>query len=429
MKNLLALLLLLVASPATLRAQASFPVRGGGSVQGVLQQQANIAGINPVVAGAAQLPINVNFVGSGLDTYTPLGFSQSPAGGSATLNLGFSPTPAAPGSSALAVEVAPGDFGPTVVLAPWVCPPGVNCGGSGTGSTGFRIATNISSSLPYVRTFTNSVGGNDFLAFLVFNTANLGIRSSQLASNVSSAGFVTPPLKGSVLLATFACNLAPCIINKVQDTQGNLWNQVAYTTVGVIGNGFHGYSIWMTSAPTAAAGSDTITATPAAGNTVNEMTIVELTGISKSALFNTPGVAVNADQLGNVLVRQDAQGQNLWNCTVTLSTATTSICELAPTTTALNGLALRPYVTDFQFNTTAPGTGTTVQLQYGSGTNCATGLTPLSAIQYPNTAVGITSVFGVRTPLIGGQNAAICATQAGATPGTTVVEIRGFFAP
>ena len=421
------LALLLVLSPFNVRGQTA--PRGGGFVEGRIPQQGNIAAVNPVVAGAAQPAINLNFVGSGLDTFSPFGYVSNPGAGLGvtTVFIGSSPSPSSPGMSALAVEMAPGDFGTTTVLPPWICS-GV-CGASGAGATGYFVAKNVSGAISYTRTYQNAQNGNDFLAFLIFNTPNLVVRNAQVSSNNTQITFNTQPLKGSVLVATFACNIAPCLMTKVVDTQGNLWNQVAYISVGVAGTGYKGYSVWITSQPTAAAGADQVIVTPAAGNTVNEMSVAELTGVSKPALFNTPGVTVAADQLGNVIFRQDAQGTNLWNCTVTLSTATTSLCQTAPTTTALNGLLLRPYVTDFQFNTTAAGTGTTVQLQYGNGANCATGLTPLSAIQYPNTVVGITSVFGVRTPLIGGQNTAICATQAGTTPGTTVVEVRGFFAP
>lgn len=128
-----------------------------------------------------------------------------------------------------------------------------------------------------------------------------------------------------------------------------------------------------------------------------------------------------ADQTGNEFVRQD--GPNQFNCTVTLSTNTTTQCQAAP------GSGLKAYVTDFQLNTTTAGTATTVTLKYGTGANCGTGTTALTAINYPNVAAGITSIIGPRTPLIPAAANAICATQAGTTPGTTVVEVRGFIAP
>lgn len=127
------------------------------------------------------------------------------------------------------------------------------------------------------------------------------------------------------------------------------------------------------------------------------------------------------DQTGNAFVRQD--GPNPFTCTVTLSTNTTTQCKAAP------AAGLKAYVTDFQLNTTTAGTATTVTLTYGTGSNCGTGTTALTAINYPNTTTGITNVLGVRTPLLPAAANAVCATQAGTTPGTTVVEIRGFTAP
>src|SRR5262249_38352500 len=152
--------------------------------------------------------------------------------------IGTTPAPSSPGYSALAVEMAPGDFGTTTVLSPWVCTS--ICGAGGSGATGYRIANNILPGTAFVRTYQNAQNGNEFLAFLIFNSATLAVRTAQAASNATSIAFVSNPLKGSSIVATFGCNLAPCIIKSVADTQGNQWNQVAYITVGTAGTGFHG---------------------------------------------------------------------------------------------------------------------------------------------------------------------------------------------
>jgi hypothetical protein len=140
-----------------------------------------------------------------------------------------------------------------------------------------------------------------------------------------------------------------------------------------------------------------------------------------------PTASLSSDALGNLIVRQDAYGANLFNCTVTLSALATSACLTAPAN--VNGVPVRAYVTDFQFNTTIAGAATTLQLVSGTGANCGTNTAPLSAILYPNTAIGITSVLGVRTPLVAPLTSQICVTQAGTTQGTSVAEVRGFLAP
>src|SRR5208282_5591115 len=120
------------------------------------------------------------------------------------------------------------------------------------------------------------------------------------------------------------------------------------------------------------------------------------------------------------LVTLDAQFPNQFVCTVTLSTNTTTLCQAAPTT--VNNIAVRAYVTDFQINTTTGGTTSTIQLKTGTGSNCGTGTANLSAITYTNTVAAVTSVIGMRTPLFTPLQTEICATQAGAVAGTSVVE-------
>ena len=105
-----------------------------------------------------------------------------------------------------------------------------------------------------------------------------------------------------------------------------------------------------------------------------------------------------------------------------MSSKTTTQCEAAP------AAGLRAYVTDIQLVTSAAGTATTIQINYGTGTNCGTTSVAMSPA-YPNTAAGNTFVLGMITPLIPLAATEICVVQAGTTAGTTAVYISGFTAP
>src|SRR5579863_228144 len=127
------------------------------------------------------------------------------------------------------------------------------------------------------------------------------------------------------------------------------------------------------------------------------------------------------DQNGAIFVRPEG-GPNLFNCSVTLSTATTTQCQAAP------AAGLRNYITGFIINTTSAGTGSTIQPIQGTGTNCGSSTANLSAIAFPNTTVGLTSVEYSRVGLVPVAGDAVCFKQAG-TAGTSVVEAYGFVGP
>ena len=173
------------------------------------------------------------------------------------------------------------------------------------------------------------------------------------------------------------------------------------------------------------ANSETITFTQTSGVIVGTA-IFEVANTAPSGL-NNPSQNIEVDNAGGVVTHADAQSPNQWVCSVTISTNTTTLCESAPGT--INGAAARSYVTDVQVNTTTAGTATAIQLKTGTGTNCGTGTANLSAVTYANTAVGLFSMIGLRTPLVAPFQTEVCVNQAGTTAGTSVVEVHGFFAP
>ena len=123
------------------------------------------------------------------------------------------------------------------------------------------------------------------------------------------------------------------------------------------------------------------------------------------------------DTSGNAFSKPPA-GQSQFQ---TLSTNTTTQIIAAP------AAGLRFYVTGVTFNTRTAGTATTVQVVYGTGTNCATGTTGLSPT-FANTAAGVVSL-NLGTGLVPPAANAICAAQAGTTAGTTDVLVSGYTAP
>jgi hypothetical protein len=173
-------------------------------------------------------------------------------------------------------------------------------------------------------------------------------------------------------------------------------------------------------------GVDTVTINTTPGSLNGSIQFVEVVGTGAAAL-NTPAISASADQIGNMVFRLDAQGSNQFNCAVTISTLTTAQCQGTPA--QINNQNVRAYVTDYQINTTAAGTTSTIQLVTGTGVNCATATANLSAIAPPNITVGLQTFSGFRTPLLAPTNTAVCVKQAGGGAGTSVVEVHGFFAP
>jgi hypothetical protein len=391
----------------------------GTQVQGVVAQQQTAGLVDPIIEGALQLPINTSFLTSGLDNFNFSSVSVT-AGTSGTITVGTAPFPSKSGELAIAFDGNQSDSGSTAVVAPWV----TNANGSTV--TQFTLATlaNIGSGQVFQRSYTNSTpGGSELLAIVEMN-AGSSVRQTNSNSSATIA-FSSNTLANSTILIGVECtaNTTPCTVSGVTDTQGNTYKLVTSVTTPGSSN-IPGIYVFATTTPTTAA-ADTLTPAFSVG-TGRANSIVEIAGVQTVGLTQ-PAISVQGDPTGAQVLRLDAQSPNQFVCNVTLSTLTTTQCQAAATT--INGVAVRAYVTDFQINTTTAGTATTVQIKTGTAANCGTGTANLSAIAYPNVATGITSVLGMRTPLIAPLQSAVCATQAGTTAGTSVVEIHGFFAP
>jgi len=396
------------------------------NVQGIVAQQQSAGTVFPIIDGALQLPINTAFLTTGIDNFNASAVAL-PAGTGGTFTVNTVPAPNAAGELALAFEANLSDFGTTAVQAPWTCAPSFP-GGCGGGSPQMSLAflANVSAGQTYRRSFQNSTpAGQDLAAIVLFSSSSATLRQSNLnAGGTGVVAFTGNTIANSALIAAVRCSgVVPCTVSGVADTQGHTWVQVKTLTFNN-GNQAAGIVVWAaTTLSTAAA--DTITFTAATG-TFDGAMAAEVSGVSTSSL-TTPSISFAANPLGTQLVTLDAQFPNQFVCTVTLSTNTTTLCQAAPTT--VNNIAVRAYVTDIQINTTTAGTTSTIQLKTGTGSNCGTGTANLSAITYTNVAAALTSVIGMRTPLFTPLQTEICATQAGAVAGTSVVEIHGYFAP
>ena len=121
---------------------------------------------------------------------------------------------------------------------------------------------------------------------------------------------------------------------------------------------------------------------------------------------------------------QNTLAQVPYSCTITLSTNTTTQCQPVP------GVGLRNYVQSYQLFFSVAGTTTTVGLNDGTGTNCASSTVALTPVYVNTTATpvganGIVVTFGgagLQVPF----NTAVCAVQAGTTAGTAVVTVNGY---
>lgn len=392
-----------------------------GNVQGIVPQQTNASNIFPIIEGGLQLPINTNFINVGIDNFNT-GIAGVPISTAGTITVATAPQPSQTGEFALAFEGNLGDVGLTAPVSPWTC--ALLSGGTCSGASpqfSLESLANIAPGQRLQRSYQNSTpGGNDIAAIVLFSSPTAAVRQATLAGNPIS---ISATLTTSTLIAALKCSgTVPCVVSGVTDTQANTWNPVtsivpnnAQQAAGVI--------VWASSTrPTIAA--DTITFTLSSG-TAAGVIAVEVANTGTSSLTQ-PSISVQADPTGRQVITQDAQSPNQFVCNVTLSTNTTTQCQAPPTT--INGVAVRTYVTDFQINTTAAGTTSTLTLKTGTGSNCGTGTANLSAIVYPM-AVSISSFLGMRTPLIAPLQSAVCVTQGGGTAGTAVVEIHGFFAP
>lgn len=400
------------------------------NVQGVVVQQGSGGAVDPIIEGGLQLPINASFLAVGLDTFNTAGVSLA-NGSSGTFPLSTAPIPTQPQELAISFIGNENDIGAgSTFSTPWTVVPLASPGCSAVCNAPIVVlsSANPSSSGQRVfETYSNSAGGPNILSInALVQTPGVTVRASSANSNsAASIGYSVNTLAGSALFYFAVCTRGAlaCSVGSVADTQGHTWQQVALVNTGT-SVGLTGMSLWAaTSVSTAAA--DTVTPTLASG-TLSGQSVIEIPAVLPASLTQ-PAISVQADPTGRQIIAQDAQAPNQFVCSVTLSTATTTQCQPAPTT--INNVPVRAYVTDFQINTTTAGAGSLLQPVTGTGANCGTGTANLSAITYSGAAVALQNVFGMRTPLIAPLQSAVCVKQTGATPSTSVVEIHGFFAP
>jgi hypothetical protein len=394
-------------------------------VQGIVTQQQSAGFVDPVITGALQLPINTAFLTTGIDNFNN-GNINLPAGTGGTFTVDTVPTPSATGELGIAFESNLSDSSTTSIASPWACAPAFT-GGCGSGSPQLSIAflANVTAGQKFQRIFTSSTpAGQDIASIVLFSGPSATLRQANVASGTGVVAFLGNTLANSALVAAVSCSgTTPCTVSSVADTQGHNWVQVNTLTFNN-GQQESGLVVWAaTTLSTAAA--DTITFTMGSG-TAKGAEAAEIAGVSTSTPV-APSISNQSNTIGSEIVTLDAQFPNQFVCNVTLSTATTTLCQSAPTT--INNVPVRAYVTDFQINTTTQGAGSTLQLKTGTGSNCGTGTANLSAILYSGAAVALQNAFGIRTPLFTPLQTEICVAQVGATPSTTTVEVHGYFAP
>lgn len=398
------------------------PPSGGlaAEVQGVVAQNASGGLINPVIEGGVNLALNGSFLSSGIDNFITGGVFVA-AGTNTGVIVGTAPTPSKSGEIAIAFDGNQSDLGTTTVAAPWV----VNANASSV--TQFTVATlsGIGAGQIFQRNYTNSTpGGSEPIAFVLMAPGSTAIRQTNSNSG-ATISFTGATLAGSTVLIGVECtaNTTACAVSGVTDTQGNTYKLVEAITFPGTSN-IPGIWVFATTNPTTAA-ADTITPAFSTGSG-RANAILELSTPATAALTQL-STTVQVDPTGRQVVGLDAQAPNQFNCNVTISTATTTQCQGAPTT--INGVAVRAYVTDVQYNTTTAGAGSLLQLVTGTAANCGTGTANLSAITYSGAAVALQNTLGMRTPLVAPLQSAVCVKQTGATPSTSVVEVHGYFAP
>lgn len=396
----------------------------GANVQGVVPSGTNGFPVLPVETGALQPATNAGTATSGVDSSTTT-LANITAGQVGNVILAQAPPPSKTTDLGFVAWTGftPGGTS-TGVSPPWACVTGFAACSVNSQNTSLAFVNNVSSGQRLVQNLGNGAGDTASVASVSFDMSNATIRQGSSGSGLTPA-FGSNTLAGSTVLAVIQifCTL-PCTpaITSVVDTQSLVYNAVASNNRGTDSTTNRGLGVFILSASPTTAAADTVTVTLPGGMSINNIGIVELSNIVPANL-NQPLIGNLADSSGRQVVVQDAVGANQQTCNVTLTTNTTTQCQGAPPA------GLRWYITDFQINTTTAGTATTVSLKNGTGTNCGTGQTSPSAINYPNTTVAITNILGFRTPIGSPLGAAVCAAQAGTTPGTSVVEIHLFAAP
>lgn len=399
--------------------QSPSPQSGANQVQGIALAGYNSNVINPVTTGGASLPINGSFLIDGLDDFVTQNTNLTI--GTATVTLGLTPaTTQSTNELAVGIESATGSPGGTSINKPWIANAGcTSVGGGGMVSESFNPSIQ---NVPLQRTYLGSLGVPANLFTTIVNFKQGAVRQCNTGGGVN-IGLPGANLAGSAIMVAVTCSAGlPCQIN-LGSSEGNTYT-ILSTQSSANGSANTSQIVWMTT-NSVPSGSETVTFTTVSG-TISGSMILEVSGPALSQI-NEPTTTIQTDTTGRQVITQDAQFPNQFNCAVTLSTNTTTQCQ--GITATISGVSVRPYVTDFQINTTTAGSATTLQLKTGTGTNCGTSTANLSAITYANTAVGLQNIIGFRTPLIGPLASEVCVTQAGTTAGTSVVEVHGFFAP
>lgn len=397
----------------------SFNGQTANQVQGIVAQQQNGQTVNPIIAAGLNLPLNGALLTVGIDNWNS-NFKGLSTGNSGLFIINTSPTPQTTNELAISIDSDTQDNVSSSMIAPWICAPGNTC----TNASDVSVAwtKNPSKGTSYGRVYQNvTSNGQDIDAIVLFSSPTATLRQALVVSNPTTLAIT--PLANSALIVAASCQLTHCVIPTPTDTQGNVFNLLTFQDFS---NGNRTSSLWVWASSTlTTSAADTVTFGATTG-TINLVVGVEVTGVN-TANVTQLAVSDQSDTTGAKVVRLDAQFPEQFVCNVTVSDLLTHTCQVAPTT--IGTIPVRAYVTDISLQTTTAGTATFISFRQGTGANCGTGTAALSAITYPSTTVGTFNATGWRTPLISGLQQAICATQTGTTPGTVVVELRGYFAP
>lgn len=412
-----------VSSPL-ISAVSSSPFASGNQVQGVAPSGSSANLINPVLVSGAGPPVNSGFTISGLDTYTPLAEVKGFSGTGATVTTSKAPVPTQ-GINELSLAIYTGlngSCGSKVFNPVWTLQ------GAQGGPTTLNAATMfpaIGSTLftygittPCTWTNNTQIG-----TVLDFNATGILTFNAGVACCAPAITAPNNPAGATIVIIVPCPSATACSVTSISDTLGMNWAQIESFSDPTISGAISGIVIWANTSSNPG-GADTVTVTATGSPTV--VGYATLSGITTATLVQQQ-IPYELDALGGEVMRMDAIAPNQWLCDVTLTTVATTQCLAAPGT--INGVPVRAYVTDIQIYTSAAGTATTVSLRTGTGTNCASNALALTQMQYANTTVGMTSAIGFRTPFVAPLQTAVCAVQTGTTPGTSIVELHGFYAP
>jgi hypothetical protein len=390
------------------------------NVQGVVANGVSGGTVNPVINGGLEPATNTQFLSTGLDNTASGGATVTAPG---NYNLVSVPATQQSGEFALVWGFCTAlNSGVTNVSAIWTQPQGT-CGNT---ARVFTLANASTGALFTVNTTGSAAtGSGQSMAVAMTFPAGTTVTGNNNAGG-AGPGSIAGVVSGEAVMVAYEFQVLPCAINGVTGVRGSTYVQAAaFIKSQPSGGGGSCILVFYATNPATSSGTETFSLGGVTG-TIASWSTVRLAGFSTISPTQ-PALATAVDTNGNQIIRLDAQAPNQFVCSVVLSTNTTTQCQPVPTT--INTVPIRIYVTDIQINTTVAGVSTTLAIVSGSGTNCATGLAPLSAINFVDTAIGIQSFLGFRTPFVSPLQSAVCITQAGTTAGTSTVELHGFLAP